>query len=185
MKYLFTLLLFATVQLAHAQASLLINGVRLATQLGVMAARSNKHKAPPMPHVAATAEEAAAAAAAAAATIPNVAPIPPASNSEFAYHGQRIARQRTEAKDVKGKGITEIMALEVVLEQTHQALLADSMQSFLPAAQLDVIRAVARRAAAARYNWNFAPYQHELGFYQYEEARRAALAPAPATNSGQ
>lgn len=180
MKYLFTLLFFVIVQLAHAQASLLVNGVRLAAQLGVMAVRNSKDKAPPMPHVTATAEQAAAAAAAAAAVVPNVAPVPPASNSEFAYHGQRIARQRTEAKDIKGKGVTEILALEAVLEQTHQALLADSLQSFLSATQLDAIRVVARRAAAARYNWNFAPYQHESGFYQYEEARRTAPAPAPA-----
>ena len=66
-----------------------------------------------------------------------------------------------------------------MLEQTHQMLLADSQQPFLPAAQLEAIRTAARQAAAARSGWNFAPYQHEVGFYQYEEARRTARTSAP------
>ncbi|SET42287.1 hypothetical protein [Hymenobacter actinosclerus] len=167
MKYLFTLLFLASVHLAQAQTSLLLGGMRAATQLGGMAARNSKAKAKVKTN--AVAEETPASA-------PVVIPTP-TSNSAFTYQGQSVARQRTAPGTLSGKGSAEIMALEAVLEQTHQALLADSAQSFMPAAQLDAIRTAARQAAAARPSWDYSAYHHEVAFYQREEARRTAPAP--------
>ncbi|WP_139255066.1 hypothetical protein [Hymenobacter psychrophilus] len=157
--------------MAQAQTSLLLGGVRAATQIGTMAARNSKAKAKAK-HKTIGAEEASP-------TTPVVIPTPK-SNSAFNYQGQQVARQRTEPGALSGKGSAEIGALETVLEQTHQALLADSAQSFLPAAQLDAIRSAARQAAAARPSWDYSAYQHEVAFYQREEARRTPPAPAPA-----
>ncbi|MBT2559105.1 hypothetical protein J7E24_15045 [Hymenobacter sp. ISL-91] len=166
MKYLFTVLFLAGVHLAQAQAGLL-GGARLATQVVTMAARNGKAKA--KVKTKAAAEETPSSA-------PVVIPTP-ASNSAFTYQGQQVARQRTAPGTLSGKGSAEIMALEAVLEQTHQALLTDSAQSFLPAAQLDAIRTAAREAAVARPSWDYSAYHHEVAFYQREEARRTAPAP--------
>ena len=92
-----------------------------------------------------------------------------------------MPRKRTALETFKGKGGPEIQALEALLEESHKALLADSVQSFLPTAQHEAIVAAARKAAAARPDWNYAPYQQELAFYEKQEARRQPLAPsAPA-----
>ena len=166
MKYLFTLLFLVSVHLVQAQAGLL-NGARLATQVATMAARNGKAKAK-SGHQKAPEE--------ALTTAPVVIPTPK-SNSAFTYQGQQVARQRTAPGTLSGKGSAEIMALETALEQTHLALLTDSAQSFMPAAQLDAIRTAARQAAAARPSWDYSAYQHEVAFYQREEARRTAPAP--------
>lgn len=167
MKYLFTLLFLMGVHLAQAQTSLLLNGMRAATQLGGMAARNSKSKAK---------GKAKAAAEETPASVPVVIPMP-TSNSAFTYQGKEVARQRTAAGTLSGKGSAEIGALEAALEQTHQALLADSAQSFMPAAQLDAIRTAARQAAAVRPSWDYSAYHNEVAFYQREEARRTAPAP--------
>ncbi len=174
MKYLFPLLLLATVQLAHAQSSRLVSNVRTATQVATMVARANNNKTKTkVKQKSALAPEAAPAST--ASTVGQPAPIMP-----FSYRGQAVSHQRTTPETLKGKGAPEILALEAALEQTHQALLADSAQSFLPAAQNEAIIAAARKAAAVRPGWNYSAYQQELAFYQQEEARRTAPTPAPA-----
>jgi hypothetical protein len=70
------------------------------------------------------------------------------------------------------------MALEESLEKIRQAMLADSVQSFLPAAQTEAVVAATRKAAAVRSNWDYSPYQQEFAFYQQEEARRQKTAQA-------
>ena len=169
MKYLFTLLLCVSVQLVQAQSSLLINGMRGAASAASLAARKSKANA----HKKATAVSEAATQSSAGRPTP-VTP--------FTYKGQEVSRQRTAAGTLKGKGAEQIMALEAALEQSHQALLADSVQPFLTAPQTEAIMLAARQAAAARPSWNYSAYQQELAFYQEEEARRQqALLPAPAT----
>ncbi|OWP63083.1 hypothetical protein CDA63_11160 [Hymenobacter amundsenii] len=172
MKYLFTILLLATVQLSYAQSSLLLNGIRTATNVGRIAARANNNKTK-IKQKSALAPEATSSST--ASTVGQPAPIMP-----FTYRGQAVSRQRTTAETIKGKGASEILALEAALEQTHQALLADSAQSFLPATQNEAIIAAARKAATVRPAWNYSAYQQELAFYQQEETRRMAPAPAPA-----
>lgn len=168
MKYLFTLLLCASVQLAQAQSSLLINGLRGATSAATLAARKSKANA----HKKAN----AAPEAATPSSVGRSAPVTP-----FTYQGQQVSRQRTVAGRLKSKGVDQIMALEAALEQSHQALLADSVHPFLTTPQTEAIMLAARQAAAARPNWNYAAYQQELAFYQQEDARRQqALLPAPA-----
>lgn len=172
MKYFFTLMLVVTGQLAQAQSSRLVSNVRTATQVATMVARANNNKTK-IKHKSALAPEVASPST--ASTVGQPAPIMP-----FTYRGQAVSRQRTTPETIKGKGAPEILALEAALEQTHQALLADSAQSFLPATQNEAIIAAARKAATVRPAWNYSAYQQELAFYQQEEARRMAPAPAPA-----
>ncbi|MBT9392431.1 hypothetical protein KLP40_04580 [Hymenobacter sp. NST-14] len=168
MKFLFTLLLCVSGPLVQAQSSLLLNGMRAATSAATLAARKSKANA----HKKAG----AAPEAATPSSVGRPAPVTP-----FTYQGQVVSRQRTAAGTLKGKGVEQIMALEAALEQSHQALLADSVQPFLPATQTEAIMQAAREAAAARPGWNYAAYQQELAFYQQEDARRQqALLPAPA-----
>ncbi|TGE13892.1 hypothetical protein [Hymenobacter elongatus] len=171
MKYLFTLALFLSVHFAQAQLYLLNGGIA-AARLAAQAA-SHKKKSPAGKKKTATTPEPAVV----------VTPVvtPERYVTPFTYHGQAVSRQRTAADKLKGKGATEILALEASLEQSHAALLADSVSSFLPTAHYDAIVAAARKAAATRPGWDYSPYQQELAFYQQEEARRQKAAqPSPA-----
>ncbi|MFD2786976.1 hypothetical protein [Hymenobacter rubripertinctus] len=140
MKYLFTLFLLLAGQVVQAQASLLIGGIRAATAVGTLAARNSKAKAKMKANPS-------------AATAGNFTAGVPAS--AFTYRGRPVSRQRTAAGTLQGKGAEEILALEATLEQSYQALLADSVQPFLPAPQREAIARAARQAAAARPSWNY------------------------------
>jgi hypothetical protein len=154
MRYIFSCLLLLTIHAAQAQAQLILFGARMATSAAIIAADKSK---------------AGKAAEAAPAPVASVAP----TTTPFTYRGESVSRRRTTADQLKGKGTTEIMALEAALEESYTALGAvDSVQSFLPPAHYDAIITAARKAAAVRTNWDYSAYQQELAFYQKEEARR-------------
>ena len=162
MRYLFTCLFLLAVHVAQAQVQLLLFGARMATSAAMIAADKAK-----------TGKTADATAAPAAPAGLHTTP--------FTYRGESVSRRRTTAEQLKGKGTAEILALEASLEESYTALnAADSTQSFLPAAHYEAIIAAARKAAAARANWAYSPYQQELAFYQREEARRGQLRDKPA-----
>lgn len=164
MKYIFTLVAVLTIQQAQAQIGLIMGGTRAAVSVATLAARQKKAKA-------------AAPKAEAAAATPTLG----RGVTLFTYHGENIQRKRTAEATFKGKGGPEILALEALLEQRHQALLADSTASVLTPEQLTALTAAARTAVTARPDWNYAPYQQELAFYQKEEQRRQPAAqPVPA-----
>jgi hypothetical protein len=169
MKYIFALCFLLSAQFAQAQMSLLINGTRIATNAAILAARHKK--------------------AANANVVPvqadgSAAPAFGKGVASFSYQGQTVPLKRTASETFKGKGYPEIQALEAALEESHKGLLADSVQSFLPAAKREAIINAARKAAAARSDWNYAPYQQELAFYEKEEARRQQVVqPAPASSN--
>ncbi|OON70022.1 hypothetical protein [Hymenobacter sp. CRA2] len=165
MKYLFTLVLFVFVHHAQAQIGLLMGGVRAASAAATIAARQKKAQKNVQP--------ADAAAPATPAAGPGVTP--------FSFRGQSVPRKRTEAATFKGKGGAEIQALEAALEEIHVAFQADSVKAFLTAAHTEAVIAANRKAVAVRPNWNYAPYQQELAFYQKEEARRQQPAGQPAS----
>ncbi|TGE28743.1 hypothetical protein [Hymenobacter metallicola] len=156
MKSFFTLLLALSVHCAHAQVNLIMGGINAARLASRAAANSKK--------------AGQAQATAPAGQERYVTP--------FSYRGQQVSRQRTAVGNLKGKGASEVLALEAALEESHQAMLADSAQSFLPAARVEAIVEAARKAAVARSRWNYAPYHQELAFYQREEARRQKAAAA-------
>ncbi|QJX48525.1 hypothetical protein HMJ29_17020 [Hymenobacter taeanensis] len=146
--------------------SLLLGGTRLAVSAASMAARQKKAgKSHPAP---------TKNAASASASVPGAgaAPVTGLGVTSFSYKGQTVPVKRTTPETFKGKGGPEIQALEALLAERHMALLADSVQSFLPAAQHEAIVEATRKAVATRPNWNYAPYRQELAFYEKEEARR-------------
>lgn len=164
MKYIVTLAAVLTIQQAQAQIGLIMGGTRAAVSVATLAARQKKAKA-----------------AAPKADGPAATPTLGRGVTLFTYHGENIQRKRTAPETFKGKGGPEIQALEALLEQRHQALLADSTASILTPEQLTALTTAARTAAAARPDWNYAPYQQELAFYQKEEQRRQPAAqPVPA-----
>ncbi|WBA42877.1 hypothetical protein [Hymenobacter canadensis] len=169
MKYILTLAAVLTIQQAQAQIGLIMGGTRAAVSVATLAARQKKAKA-------AAPKDAAPKAEGAAAT-----PTLGRGVTLFTYHGENVQRKRTTEATFKGKGGPEILALEALLEQRHQALLADSTASVLTPEQLTALTTAARTAATARPDWNYAPYQQELAFYQKEEQRRQPAAqPVPA-----
>ena len=159
MKYIITLAAALTIQQAQAQIGLIMNATRAATAAATLAARQKKNK---------DAQQAAGTAD---------APVLGRGVTLFNYHGQSVQRKRTAPETFKGKGGPEIQALEALLEQRHQALLADSTGSVLTPEQLTALTTAARTAATARPDWNYAPYQQELAFYQKEEERRHPATP--------
>jgi hypothetical protein len=164
MKYILTLAAVLTIQQAQAQIGLIMGGTRAAVSVATLAARQKKAKA------GAPKSEAVAATPALGRDV-----------TLFNYHGQSVQRKRTAPETFKGKGGPEIQALEALLEQRHQALLADSTASVLSPEQLTALTTAARTASTARPDWNYAPYQQELAFYQKEEERRhPAAQPVPA-----
>ncbi|MCA8830085.1 hypothetical protein [Hymenobacter pini] len=154
MKYIITLTAALTIQQAQAQISLIMNATRAATAAATLASRQKKNKA---------AQQAAGT---------TETPVLGRGVTLFTYRGESIQRKRTAPETFKGKGGPEIQALEALLEERHQALLADSTTSVLSSDQLTVLTTAARTAATARPDWNYAPYRQELAFYQKEEARR-------------
>ncbi|RAK70570.1 hypothetical protein [Hymenobacter edaphi] len=157
MRYVFAGLLVLLGHAVQAQIGLLQTGGRAAVSAHSLAKRPTK--------AGAKAKEAAA---------PPVKYVTP-----FTYRGQTVSHQRTAADQLKGKGSTEILALEALLEETYTAMRADSAQSFCPPARFDAIAAAARTAAGARPSWDYYAYQNELAFYQQEEARRQRLLNPP------
>lgn len=163
MKYIITLAAVLSIQQAQAQIGLIMNGTRAAVATATLVARQKKNKA---------AQQAAGNAD---------APVLGRGVTLFKYRGEDVQRKRTAPETFKGKGGPEIQALEALLEQRHQALLADSISSVLTPEQLTTITTAARASATARPDWNYAPYQQELAFYQKEEERRhPAALPASA-----
>jgi hypothetical protein len=164
MKYLFTVLLVALGVQAQAQIGLLMAGSRAATSAASLAARQKQ-----------AAKKTTAAKDAPGAATPELG----RGVTALTYHGQVIPCKRTDAASFKGKGGPEIQALESLLEERRQALLADSTASVLSAPQAAAIEQASRQAVAARPDWNYAPYRKELAFYQQEELRRQPASPAP------
>ncbi|WP_426491905.1 hypothetical protein [Hymenobacter sp. 102] len=163
MKYIITLAAALTIQQAQAQISLIMNATRAATAAATLAARQKKNKA---------AHQAAGTA---------TTPVLGRGVTLFTYRGENVQRKRTAPETFKGKGGPEIQALEALLEQRHQALLADSTASVMTPEQLTALTTAARTAATARPDWNYAPYQQELAFYRKEEERRHPATPPAAT----
>ncbi|PJJ61019.1 hypothetical protein [Hymenobacter chitinivorans] len=167
MKYLLAAILLLTMHAAEAQIQGVLMGMR-----GAQAAYNLSHlKRKPNSAKGKAKEKAEEAPAVVLPPVKLVAPV--------SYRGQSFSHQRTPAAQLKGKGQAEILALEALLDETHADLLADSTQSFLPAARYEATVAAARTAAAARPSWDYAPYQNELAFYQQEEARRQLVLNPP------
>ncbi|MCB2376873.1 hypothetical protein LGH70_04730 [Hymenobacter sp. BT635] len=134
MKYFFTLVLFLAVSSAQAQVHLIMEGINAARLASRVAAQ----------------QKAAKAADTTTAATPAAAGTPGHYVTPFTYHGQQVSRQRTAPKKLKGKGAAEIQALEASLEKSNKSLLADSVQSFFPAAKYEAVVEAACQAAAAR-----------------------------------
>ncbi|MCB2408830.1 hypothetical protein [Hymenobacter lucidus] len=167
MKYFFAAILLFSVHVAEAQ----IRGLMMGVQGANAAYRLANHKKKP---TSTKGKQAAKAEPVPAVVLPAVKQVTP-----FTYRGQSVSHQRTAPDQLKGKGKAEILALEALLDETHTAMQADTLQPFLPAGRFEATVAAARTAAAARPSWDYAPYQNELAFYQQEEARRQLVLNPP------
>lgn len=89
-----------------------------------------------------------------------------------AYGSGTFAQKRTPADKLKGKGVTEILAVEQRLQERYLAMRADELQAFFSTSQYNEVLAMLRALAAARPNWNQEPYRLEADFYFHEDMRR-------------